>query len=127
MTCILCDGTDVSVLLVYKGNRADLKCKVQMEFWDGSVLDTNATCPDFGQKYLQLPGMLTLSDCDTTSLPLWQRKCHCTEDNMISGNYSGVTTLGDVGTTHTELMNAAMPFFVALYGQPPGTSMESAR
>ena len=44
---------------------------------------------------------------------------------MISGNYLGVTTLGDVGTTHTELMNAAMPFFVALYGQPPRTSIES--
>ena len=46
---------------------------------------------------------------------------------MISGNYLGLTTLGDVGTTHTELMNAALSFFVALYGQPPGTSMESAR
>ena len=46
---------------------------------------------------------------------------------MISGNYLGVTTLGDVGTTHTELMNAVMPFFVALYVQPPGKSMESAR
>ena len=46
---------------------------------------------------------------------------------MISGYYLGVTTLGDVGTTHTELMNAAMPFFVALYCQPLGTSIESAR
>ena len=46
---------------------------------------------------------------------------------MIAGNYLGVTTVGDVGTTHTELMNAAMPFFVALCGQPQGTSMESAR
>ena len=45
---------------------------------------------------------------------------------MISGNYLGVTTLGDVGTTHTELMNSAMPFFVALYRQPPGTPIESA-
>ena len=41
---------------------------------------------------------------------------------MISGNYLGVTTLGDNGSTNT-----AMRFFVALYGQPPGTSMESAR
>ena len=41
---------------------------------------------------------------------------------MISGNYLGVTTLGDNGSIYT-----AMPFFVALYGQPPGTSMESAR
>ena len=46
---------------------------------------------------------------------------------MISGNYLGVTTLGDIGTTHTELINAAMPFFVALYHQPLETSMESAR
>ena len=45
---------------------------------------------------------------------------------MISGNYLGVTTLGDVGTTHTELVNA-MSFFVAVYSQPPGTSMKSAR
>ena len=34
---------------------------------------------------------------------------------MIFGNFLGVTTLGDVGTTHTELNNAALPFFVALY------------
>ena len=40
------------------------------------------------------------------------KECHCTEYNIISGNYLGVTTLGDVGTTHTGLMNAAMPFFV---------------
>ena len=46
---------------------------------------------------------------------------------MISGNYLGVTTLGDVRTTHTELMNAAMHLFVALYGQLPGKSMKSAR
>ena len=49
---------------------------------------------------------------------------------MISRNYLGVATLGDISTTqgtHTKLMNAAMPFFFALYGQPPGTSMESAR
>ena len=45
---------------------------------------------------------------------------------MISGNFLSVTTFGVVGTTHTELMNTAQPFFVALFGQPPGTSLESA-
>ena len=45
---------------------------------------------------------------------------------MISGNYLGVITIGDVGTTHTELMNAAMLSFLALYGQPRRASMESA-
>ena len=33
---------------------------------------------------------------------------------MISVNYQDVTTLGNVGTTQTELMNAAMAFFVAI-------------
>ena len=46
---------------------------------------------------------------------------------MILGSYLGVTTLGDVGTTHTELINAAMPVFVASYGQPTGKPMESGR
>ena len=43
--------------------------KVQMERWDGSVLDNNATCPDFGHKCSKLPGMLTLNHCDTTAYP----------------------------------------------------------
>ena len=34
-----------------------------------SYFDTNATCSDFGQKCLQLPGMLTLIHCDITSYP----------------------------------------------------------
>ena len=69
MTCILSDDTVMFVLLLYWVNRADTQCKVQMVRWDGSVLDINATCSDFGQKCLQLPGMLTLSHCDTTSYP----------------------------------------------------------
>ena len=40
----------------------------------GLVLDTNATCPDLGQKCLQLPGMLTLSHYDTTSNPYGKGK-----------------------------------------------------
>ena len=126
MISLLSDDTDVFVLLLYRANRADTQCKVLMEHWDGSVLDTKVTCPDFVQKCLQLPCMPTLSLCDTTSYP-------CDKGNatalhiMISENYLGVTALGDVGTTHKELMNAVMPFFVALYGQPLGTSMESAR
>ena len=69
MTCIRSDDTDVFVLLLYWVNLADMQCKVQMERWDGSVLDTNATYSEFGKKCLQLPGMLTLSHCDTTSYP----------------------------------------------------------
>ena len=46
---------------------------------------------------------------------------------MISGKFQGVTSLGDVGTSHTEMMNSAIPFIVALYSQPTGISMDSAR
>ena len=50
--CILRDDAAVFVLLAYEANRADLRCKVQMERWDGSVLDINAICADLGQKHL---------------------------------------------------------------------------
>ena len=45
-------------------------------------------------------------------LPLWQGIATAL-NIVISENYLGITTLGDVGTSHTELMNAAMSFFVA--------------
>ena len=112
MTFILSHDTDVFFIL--------------WERWDGSVLDTNATCPEFGRKCLQLPGMLSLSQCDTNAYPYGKGNATALKI-MISGNFLGVTTLGDVGTTHTELVNAAMSFFVAVYSQPPGTSMKSAR
>ena len=63
------DGIDVLVLPAYRVSRADMQCKVQMERWNESVLDTNAICADLGQKWFQLPGMLTLSRSDTTSYP----------------------------------------------------------
>ena len=66
MTCILSDDSHLFVLLLYLVNQAAMQCNVKMESWDGSVLDINATCSDFGQKCLQLPGMLTLSHCDAT-------------------------------------------------------------
>ena len=43
---VLSDDTDVFVLLVYWVYQAGLQCKVQMEWWDGTVLDINATCDD---------------------------------------------------------------------------------
>ena len=35
-------------------------------------------------------------------------------NNMVSGTYQCLAIIGDIDTTHTELMNAAMPFFVSL-------------
>ena len=49
------------VLLAYWLNQTDLQCKVQMERWDGSILDINAICADLGKKCLQLLCMNALS------------------------------------------------------------------
>ena len=86
----------------------------------------DATRADLGKKCLQLLGMHALSGCDTTSYPYGKGNITALS-YMVSGNYQGLATIGDVGTTHTELMNACMHFFVALYGRTPGAAMESIR
>ena len=94
--CILSDDTDVFVLFAYWVNPADfifaifltLQCNVQMERWDGPVLDINATCTDLGQKCLQLLGMHAPSGCDTTSYLYGNWKVTA-RNTMVSGNYQG--------------------------------------
>ena len=54
LICILSDDTDVFVLLAYWVNRADMQCQVQVECWDGLVLDINVIWTDLDQKCLQL-------------------------------------------------------------------------
>ena len=67
---ILTDDTDhVFVLLVYWVWKMQLHFAVQMEHWNGVVIDINATCLLLGSKCLQLPGMHVISGCDTVSYP----------------------------------------------------------
>ena len=125
--CVLSDDTDVFILLVYWVHRAGLQCKVEMERWDGTLLDIKATCADLGPKCLQLLGMHALSGCDTTSYPFGKGKISAL-NTLLAGDFLGLAdVLGEVGSTHTALMEAAKPFFVSLYHQLPGTSMETAR
>ena len=58
---VLSDDTDVFVLLVYWVRRKELESKVQMERWDGTVLNINATRDKLGAKCLRLLGMHALS------------------------------------------------------------------
>ena len=53
---VLCDDTDVFMLLLFWMWRNQLvdKCQMQMERWDGTVLDINQTCTKLGSKCLQL-------------------------------------------------------------------------
>ena len=111
--CILSGGTDVFVLFTYWVNRADLKCKVQMERWDRLVLDINAICADLGQKCLQLLCMHALSGCDTTSYPYGKGNVTALY-TMVSRIYQCLAIIVNIDTTHTELMNVAMSSLVPL-------------
>ena len=76
---------------------------------------------------MQLRGMHSLSGCDTTSYPYGKGKISAL-NTLLAGDFPGLSdVLGEVGATHADLMDAAQPYFIAMYGQMPGTSMESAR
>ena len=68
---VLCDDTDVFMLLVFWMwmNQLVDKCQMQMDRCDGAVLNINQTCTALGSKCLQLLEMLPLTGCDTTSFP----------------------------------------------------------
>ena len=124
---VLSDDTDVFVLLVYWVYREEMTSKVQMERWDGTVLVINATCADLGPQCLQLLGMHAISRCDTTSYPYAKGKFSALK-TMLDGDFPGLDdVLGEVGATHDDLLKTATTFFLALYGQPTETSIESAR
>ena len=91
------------------------------------MLDINATCADLGPQCLQLLGMHAISGCDTTSYPYAKGK-FSTLKTMWDGDFPGLDdVLGEVGATHDDLLKTATTFFLALYGQPTETSIESAR
>ena len=47
---------------------------------------------------------------------------------MLDEDFPGLDdVLGEVGATHDDLLKTATMFFLALYGQPAETSIESAR
>ena len=57
--------------------------------------------------------MCALNGCDTTSHP-YDKGNVTTLNTMVSENYQCLPIIDDIDTTHTELMNAAMPSFVSL-------------
>ena len=72
---ILSDDTDVFILLVYWTSRKQITAKVQMEKWNGDVLDINETVQNLGlQKCSQLLGVHAMSGCDTVSYPFGKGK-----------------------------------------------------
>ena len=82
-----------------------------MACWDRSVNDTNATIV-----------LILVSNargyqvcmCSVIVIQNPGKGKIIALNTMVSENYQGLATICDVGTTHTELMNAAMPLFFCI-------------
>ena len=124
---ILSDDTDVFMMLVYWVWKMQLHCSVQMECWNGVVVDINATCTELGPKCLQLMGIHVLNGYDTVSCPF--NKGTISALNIFQAcDFPGLyQVLGEEDTTRSNLVETGQRFFIALYGQPLGTTMSEAR
>ena len=71
---ILCDDTDVFVLMVYWCWKTGTTCHLQMGKWDGKILDINHTVQTLGEKCSSILAIYVLSGCDTTSYPAGKGK-----------------------------------------------------
>ena len=123
----LSDDTDVFVLLVYWCKKADVSCAVQMERWNGSVLDINATVTALGDKCRGLLGMHALSGCDTVSYPNGRGKVSALRVLTQTDIDELDSVLGEESATQTDLPKAGTSFFLSLYCQKESTSLNAAR
>ena len=124
---ILSDDTDVFVLLVYWCKKADVSCAVQMEIWNGSVLDINATVTALGDKCRGLLGMHALLGCDTVSYPNGRGKVSALRVLTQTDIDELDSVLGEESATQTDMQKAGTSFFLSLYCQKESTSLNAAR
>ena len=114
---ILSDDTDVFVLLVYWTLRMRVVAKIQMEKWNGDVLDINETVQRLDpRKCSQLLGIHALSGCDTVSYPFGKGTKSALK--LLEIDIPGIDhVLGQPGATHAQLQETAHTLFLPLYGQ----------
>ena len=114
---ILSDDTDVFVVLVYWTSRMWVVAKIQMEKWNGDVLDVNETVERLGpRKCSQLLGAHALSGCDTVSYPCGKGKKSALK--LLEIDIPCLDqVLGQPGATHAQLKATADSFLLPIYGQ----------
>jgi hypothetical protein len=111
---ILSDDTDIFILLLYWTWKAELHqtCTVQMEKWDGTVLNINQSCMRLQDKCLLLLGMHALSGCDTVSYPFGKGKKSAVKA-ILSHDLDGLDdVLGEEGATQEDLLKVGSSFFL---------------
>ncbi|KAJ3588278.1 hypothetical protein NHX12_011871 [Muraenolepis orangiensis] len=113
----------IRILLVYWAWKANVESAVQMEKWDGTILDINASVMALGDKCQGLLGMHALSGCDTVSYPCGKGKASPLKVLQGSTMHCLDTVLGEPDATHTDLKDTGTEFFLALYGQKKAKSI----
>ena len=100
---------------------------MQMERWEGTIWDINATFNQLGFNCLQLLGMHCLTGSDTNSYPYSKSEVSA-KKTLATGDFTGLySVLGELDPSHAQLLEAGHIFFCALYGQPECTTMSDAR
>ena len=123
---ILSDDTDVFVLLVYWTSRMQVVAKIQMEKWNGDVLDINEIVQRLGpRKCSQLLGIHALSGCDTVSYPFGKGKKSALKLLEIDIPVS-VKCLVSLARPTLSSMSQLYTFFLPLYGEKGRTTMNDA-
>ena len=111
---VLSYDTGIFVLLVYWTWRCDLQDRlaVQMEKWDGVVLDVNATCAHLGSTVCsQLLGAHAITGCDTVSYPFGKGKASMLK-TLKEGDFPGLfDVLGEEGASQEYLTAVGEQFF----------------
>ena len=88
---------------------------IQMEKWNGDVLDVNKTIAQLSpRKCSQLLGLHVLSGCDTVSYPFGKGKKSALK--LLEIDVPGLDqVLGQPGATHAQLNATEENFFLPLY------------
>ena len=101
------------------------RCHLQMEKWDGKVLDINHTVQTPSEKCSSILAIHAFSGCDTASYPAGKgkvsalRALHATPSEVL--HY-----VGEENVTYTQITEAVKAFFLALYNQNQSSSLNVA-
>ena len=92
--------------------------KIQMEKWDGTVIEINTTLDKLGDKCGQLLGMHALMGCNIVSYPCGEGKkftLKCLTNSNIPG-LQDTRGVSDVNHDQFKATSRSNSFFLALYG-----------
>nr|CAD7414041.1 unnamed protein product [Timema poppensis] len=116
---VVSDDTDVFVLLVYCTYWEHLDSREHIEWWDGTVQDINGT-----KKIYSYLSCIRLA---AVTYPFGKGKATALK-TLLVGEFNRLADLLEKVYDASEAITvAATAYFTTLYGQSPGTSLESAR